>query len=126
MPSVSLGENSKLTVAPQERERVNAFYRDVLGCTLTKTSKAADVFQLGGNFYLGVVYDDAAPSAADGLKSIWLELRTDRLDELKAKIRRFGIKEIEYWDKEHFYFQAPGGQVFRLAGAAEDMSKWQR
>jgi hypothetical protein len=26
----------------------------------------------------------------------------------------------------HFYFQAPGGQVYRLISAGEDMSKWQR
>jgi hypothetical protein len=27
----------------------------------------------------------------------------------------FGVKEVEYPDKGRFYFQAPGGQVFRLA-----------
>jgi hypothetical protein len=26
-----------------------------------------------------------------------------------------GVKEVEYPDKSRFYFQAPGGQVFRLA-----------
>ena len=26
----------------------------------------------------------------------------------------FGVKEVEYPDKSRFYFQAPGGQVFRL------------
>lgn len=63
---------------------------------------------------------------SDRLKSIWLELRTDRLEDLKAKILQFGIKEIEYRDRDHFYFQAPGGQVYRLISTAEDMSKWQR
>jgi uncharacterized protein YndB with AHSA1/START domain len=126
VPSVSLGENSKLTVLPAERGQVQSFYRDVLGCPLTKTSEAADVFQLGSGFYLGVVYDDSALSVSDRLKSIWLELRTDRPEELKAKILQFGIKEIEYRDRDHFYFQAPGGQVYRLIGTAEDMSKWQR
>jgi hypothetical protein len=54
-----------------------------------------------------------------------MELRTDRPEKLKQKILKFGIKEIKYWDKDHFYLQAPGGQVFRLVGNAEDMSKWQ-
>ena len=27
----------------------------------------------------------------------------------------FGVKEVEYPDQSRFYFQAPGGQVFRLA-----------
>jgi hypothetical protein len=62
---------------------------------------------------------------SDVLKSIWLDIRTDGVDELKNKILEFGIKPVPFWDKDHFYFQAPGGQVFRLVGAAEDMSKWQ-
>jgi hypothetical protein len=58
------------------------------------------------------------------LKSIWLDLRTDSPEELKQS-SEFGIKGIEFWDKEHFYFQAPVGQVFRLVGISEDMSKCQ-
>lgn len=123
---VALGQNSKLTVLPREREGIRAFYGKVLECPLTKTSPGADVFQLGGDFYLGVVYDDQALSLEERRKAIWLELRTDRLEETRARILGFGIEEIEYRDREHFYFQAPGGQVFRLIDAAEDMSKWQR
>jgi hypothetical protein len=44
-------------------------------------------------------------------------------EELKQQILRFGIPKIKHWDREHFYFQAPGGQVFRLVGSTEDMSK---
>jgi hypothetical protein len=125
--SVSLGENSKFTANPSERDRIRTFYRDVLvGCTATKESERIDIFRIGTNFYLGVVYDNSALSASDSLKSISLDLRTDRPEELKQKILGFGIKGIEFWDKEHFYFQAPGWQVFRLVGTSEDMSKWQR
>ena len=81
---------------------------------------------MGTDFYIGFVYNDSALDEPTLLKSIWLELRTARPDELKKKILEFGIKEIEFWDKDHFYFQAPGGQVFRLVGDTEDMSKWQR
>ena len=126
MTNVSLGQNSNMTVPPSERERIQKFYLDVLGCPLTKTSGAADVFRMGTDFYIGFVYNDSALDEPTLLKSIWLELRTARPDELKKKILEFGIKEIEFWDKDHFYFQAPGGQVFRLVGDTEDMSKWQR
>src|SRR5258705_13451831 len=119
MTSVSLGENSKLTALPSERDQIRRFYRDVLGCPQSRETERADFFRIGATFNLGVVYDDKAPSAADGMKSIWLELRTAHPEELKQKILAFGIKEIQYWDKEHFYFQAPGGQVFRLAGSTE-------
>lgn len=117
--NISLGEHSKLTVPPSERERIRKFYRDILQCPVTKLSERIDVFKIGNNFSLGVMYDDSALSMAEHLKSIWLELCTDELDELKMKILNFGIKELEYWDKEHFYFQAPGGQVFRLADSSE-------
>lgn len=124
--TVSLGDNSKLTALPSERDRIRKFYRDVLGCPATKESERIDIFRVGSGFYLGVVYDDSALGPSDGLKAIWLDLRTDRPEELRQKILDFGIKGIEFWDKEHFYFQAPGGQVFRLVGSSEDMSNWQR
>ena len=117
MAVTSLGENSKLTVLKSEREQIRKFYQDVLGCLLTRETERADFFRVGNNFNLGVVYEDSALSMADRMKSIWLELNADHPEELKKQILAFGIKEIEYFDKAHFYFQAPGGQVFRLAGA---------
>jgi catechol 2,3-dioxygenase-like lactoylglutathione lyase family enzyme len=123
MTLVHLGENSKLTALPSKRKQVLKFYRDVLGCEQTRKSEGVDI---GSDFYLGVVYDEAALSLQDRMKSIWLELETADPDALKPSILDFGIAEIEYCDKEHFYFQAPGGQVFRLAKIIEDMSKWQR
>ncbi len=123
---VSLGRNSKLTVRPQERGQINTFYCEVLGCERTKTSPGADVFQVGADFFLGVIYDDEALTVEQCAKAIWLELRTDRLQETRQRILDFGIQEIIYRDREHFYFQAPGGQVFRLIDVAEDMTKWQR
>jgi hypothetical protein len=126
MTSVSLGENSRLTVFPPERDQIRKFYPEVLGCPQTRESERAGFFRIGTTFYLGVVYDDSALSMSDRMKSIWLELRTDHPDELKQERLKFGIKEIEYFDKEHCYFQAPGGQVFRLASTTKDMSKWQR
>lgn len=126
MFNVTLGEHTKMAVLRTDRQRIQEFYRDVLGCKITKTSDAADVFQVGPSFYLGAIYGDTALSAEEMRKSIWLELKTDHLEELKRKIRDFGIEPLEYWDKSHFYFQAPGGQVFRLIDSNEDMSKWQR
>lgn len=123
MTRVSLGEHAKMTVLAKEREQLQKFYRDVLGCNVVTKSKAADRIQFGPNFYIGVAYDDAALSDSDGQKAIWLEIRTDDPDGLRQKILKFGINEIDYWDKKHFYFQAPGGQVFRLTGQSEGMSK---
>jgi hypothetical protein len=85
-----------------------------------------DLIQLGTDFYIGAVFDDSALSDADRLNSIWLELRVEDPGGLKQQILEFGCRQVEFWDKEHFYFQSPGGQVFRLVGETEDMSKWQQ
>jgi hypothetical protein len=126
MTQLSFGEHSKLIVQPSDRKAVRRFYRDVLGCPQTRESERIDTFKIGATFFLGVIYDDTAPSADDRLKSIWLELRVADPAATRQKILDFGIKGIEYTDKEHFYFQAPGGQVYRLVGDTEDMSKWER
>ena len=126
MTNLALGEHSKMVIRPSERDRVQRFYRDVLGCRVTAKSEAMDLIRVGTDFYIGAVYDDAALSDSDRINSIWLELRTEDPAGYKQKILGFGCKEVEFWDKEHFYFQAPGGQVVRLAGKTEDMSKWQQ
>jgi hypothetical protein len=72
---------------------------------------------------LGIVYDGSSLSEAELLNAMWLELRSDRIDDLKEKILAFGVKQHGYpQDALHFYFQAPGGQVFRLAGTEEDLN----
>ena len=126
MTAIALGENSKMVIRPSERDRVQRFYRDVLGCRVTTKSKGMDLIRLGKDFYIGAVYDESALSDADRLNSIWLDLRTEDPIELKQEILEFGCQEVEFWDKEHFYFRAPGGQVFRLVGQTEEMSKWQQ
>jgi hypothetical protein len=96
MTSVSLGENSKLIAHQAEREGVRKFYKEVFDCPATRESERIDVFRIGTNFSLGVVYDDSALSATDGLKSIWLEIRTPEPEVLKAKTLEFRIKEIQF------------------------------
>jgi catechol 2,3-dioxygenase-like lactoylglutathione lyase family enzyme len=115
-----------MTALPAERERLRKFYGEVLGCKVMTKSDSFDLVRLGPDFYIGVAYDPQALNDSDAQKAIWLEIRVDDPAGLKQKILAFGIKQLEFWDKEHFYFQAPGGQVFRLIGMTEDMSNWQQ
>jgi uncharacterized protein YndB with AHSA1/START domain len=111
-----------MAALPWERERIQTFYRDVLGCNVDRKPEA-DLIWLRPDFYLGVVYEDPAVSESQLLKGIWLELRVERPEELKEKILSFGVTTIDYpRDTDHFYFQAPGGQVFRLVSNTEDMN----
>lgn len=126
MTKIKLGEDAKMMALPTDRERLQKFYRDVLGCRVTTKSDSFDLIQFGRSFFIGVVYDEAALKDADARKAIWPEIRTADPEALKQKILVFGVKQVEFWDRDHFYSQAPGGQVFRLVGTTEDMSKWQR
>jgi hypothetical protein len=51
MTGVSLGENSKMTALASERDRIQRFFGDVLGCQVTKKPEA-DIIRLGNNFIL--------------------------------------------------------------------------
>lgn len=47
----------------------------------------------------------------------WLEVETDNPAELSNRILEAGLPRMEYSGNDYFYFQAPGGQVMRLAQA---------
>ena len=99
-------------------ERLATFYEDVLGCKVMQSPMPdLDLFEFDGGFVLGIFFVDAADtlSVDDHLKAAWLEIKTKNVDALKRKLQKFGVKELDYSDKSRFYFQAPGGQVFRLA-----------
>ena len=44
---------------------------------------------------------------------------------MKQKILDFGVKKVDVPDP-HLYFQAPGGQVFKLVGINEDLSVYEK
>jgi len=70
------------------------------------------------------VYQSAALDESDFLKAIYLELKADNIEEMKQKILAFGVKKLDVPDP-HLYFQAPGGQVFRLVDINEDLSHYE-
>jgi catechol 2,3-dioxygenase-like lactoylglutathione lyase family enzyme len=106
-----------------EQDRIRKFYRDVLGCKVRVTNDEVDRFQLDDSHFC-FVYQSTALDESDFLKATYLELKTDRPEEMKQKILAFGVKKLDVPDA-HLYFQAPGGQVFRLVGINEDLSVYE-
>jgi len=43
-----------------------------------------------------------------------MEIKTDKPEELKRRLIEFGVRQVEFEDTSRFYFQAPGGPVFRV------------
>jgi len=115
------GNRTKMIARPSDRDRIQKFYRDVLGCHVGKGPQHpggpedTDLIRFANNFTVVVHYDHVALSDSDQKRAIWLEIQTDNTDEIRKKIEAFGIHGFDYFDREHFYFQAPGGQVFRVA-----------
>lgn len=126
MSQILIGNHSKITAAPSDQAKIRKFYRTVLGCKQTKKTDTVDFFRLGDNFFITILYQESALDSDSSLKSIWLELQTDDPPTLGKKILDFGVRPLEVFDKEHLYFQAPGGQVFRLVKIAEDLSRFEQ
>lgn len=123
MSKVIFGNHSAVLAARSEQERIRKFYGDVLGCKVRVRNDELDRYQLH-DFHFCFIWQSTAADESHFLKAIYLELKTDNTEEMKRKILAFGVKKLEVPDA-HLYFQAPGGQVFRLVGINEDLSLYE-
>ena len=123
MAKVIFGNHTAVFAARSEQDRIRQFYCDVLGCKVRVKTDEVDRFQLD-DLHVCFVYQSTALDESDFLKAIYLELKTDNIEEMKQKILAFGVKKLDVPDP-HLYFQAPGGQVFRLAGINEDLTLYE-
>jgi catechol 2,3-dioxygenase-like lactoylglutathione lyase family enzyme len=126
MATVSVGNHSKIVSRMADQARIRAFYGDVLGCRLTKQSAEVDYIRFAEGFFLAVLYQDHVLTEDEARASVWLELRTDDPGALSDQILNFGVHRIEIPGAEHLYFQAPGGQVFRVVARDEDLSRFEK
>ena len=126
MAKAVFGNHAAVLVSRQDRDRIRKFYCEVLGCKITRTFDQKDAVRLGDNFHIAFLYGDCADESEflRSGKSIWLEIKTDDVEEMKRKILDFGVRKLDIPDP-HLYFQGPGGQVLRLVGIDEDLSKYE-
>jgi catechol 2,3-dioxygenase-like lactoylglutathione lyase family enzyme len=124
MAKVIFGNHSSVLVPRQDRDRIRRFYCDVLGGRITKADPERDFVRLGDNFYIGFLYGDVTDESEflRSFRAIWLELKSDNVDEVSRRILASGlVRKLEVPDP-HLYFQAPGGQCLRLVGIDENLS----
>jgi hypothetical protein len=115
---VRIGNHMKFHLEFRHRERARQFYGGLLGCKhLESPAPDLDLYEFAGGFVVGLFFMDAEQvlSEAGHRKAAWLEIKVDDPVGWKARLLEFGVHEVEYQDRSRFYFQAPGGQVFRLA-----------
>jgi len=117
------GNHSAVTIPQQDRDSIRKFYCDVLGGKIVKEENERDILRLEDNFYIAFHYGDVLDESEflRSSRSVWLEIKSDNVEEMTRKILDFGVRKLEIPDP-HLYFQAPGGQVLRLVGINEDLS----
>ena len=115
----TFGTNMKLTVDREKRTKLDAIFRHALGCASEEPNDDLVLYRLADGFLIGVYYvaGDAALAEEELRKAPWLELTVEDLESTADKLIELGASTVEYFDKAHRYFQAPGGPVFRLASS---------
>ena len=114
---VRLG-NLKINHNIQDTLEVRSFYRDVLGVELhTPSSKVPrDYLRFSNDFRLNIIYQkEGAPNHEDFMKALWIRIHVKDFKILANRVR--GSKATVFKDRpetNEIYFQAPGGQVFRM------------
>lgn len=123
MPKVTIGNHCSVIVPTKDRERIQTFYGRVLGGEVIQSQEARDFIRLGDAFYV-VLYGDV-PDCSELQRTahtVWLELKSDDVDGLRRRIVESGLVRPLDIPDPHLYFQAPGGQCWRLVGIDEDLS----
>jgi len=114
----TLGRNVKLTI-PRARRATFRAAMTALGCDVLGPQGAMDLYRFEDGSMLGaeIVDDgDALPEVALE-KAPWLEIVVADVSATSARLDGLGLAHVDYRDKTHAYFRAPGGVVFRLAAA---------
>jgi hypothetical protein len=124
MAKVVFGNHSSVIVPKQDRDSIRKFYCDVLGGKITKSEHERDFLLLEENFYIVFLYGDVPDESGFSrtARTIWLEIKSDNVVEMTRKILESGLVRKLDMPDPHLYFQAPGGQCFRLVGITEDLS----
>jgi catechol 2,3-dioxygenase-like lactoylglutathione lyase family enzyme len=115
---VYIGNHVKMTLPHGLRARSREFYAGLLGCKVLESPLPdLDLYEFAGGFVLGLFFAEVGEvlTAADHLKGTWIEIKVDDPEAWSARLRAFGVEPVDYPDPTRFYFQAPGGQVYRLA-----------
>jgi hypothetical protein len=127
MAKVMFGNHASVFVPRQDRDKIRQLYGDVLGGIIEREQDDRDNFRIGDNFHLAFLYGDYSDESEflRSGRSIWLEIKSDNVEEMSRKILASGVARKLDVPDNHLYFQAPGGQCLRLVGINEDLSKYE-
>jgi hypothetical protein len=117
---IALSNSVHLYAQPAAREKLLAFFTDILGLQAHVSADATGfpepiyAFTFANGASLSVEFTADALNEQQAQRGAWLELRTDDATGLQQKALAAGLPRIVHPYTPFFYIQAPGGQVFRI------------
>jgi hypothetical protein len=121
---IDFGVGISMPVKPELRERTEKFLAEILHLKQTLKSEHYSCYQFPNGQIIGITSDQNAPTELEYEQSTWLEIVTSDFDATKKRLIEFGVRRVNEEMKDAFFFNLPGGAVFRLISEkqAKEMS----
>jgi hypothetical protein len=119
-PMLAMSNRAHIRVRPASKDALTHCFTDVLGCGAPAVLPAPGLaepmiafrFPDGGS--VSFEFSDDALDERQARQGTWLELQSDNVDALRAKVITAGLPQLRHPATNTFYFAVPGGQVFGL------------
>ena len=120
----ALSNRVHLFAAKETRDAFASFATDVLGLSAVVSGDAPGLdepvlaYRFSNGAWLSIEFtlEDSAKAPRNGA---WLELVADDAPALRQRVLDVGLALVDYGGNDHHYFEAPGGQVFRIVSPEE-------
>ena len=115
-----LSNRVHLFAHPSEREELDRLFTEILtlpaGLSLDAPGydEPVRVYAFTNGASISVEFTRKTPHDGDVSRGAWLEIVVDDPEEVKKKVQQAGLRQVDFQGNDYFYFQAPGGQVFRI------------
>ena len=125
---VSLTGGVKVNYPVALRQEVQTFFAEMFGSEITPQANI-DRVKIGEGF-VAFVYQDSKEnvlSEEEHLKGVWMQLNVPwyAYESVKSQLKARGFQVLKGFEEKiatHYYFQIPGGLVFRLAKGPKESS----
>ncbi|MHB8469520.1 MAG: hypothetical protein ACYDCH_07195 [Gaiellaceae bacterium] len=117
-----LSNQAHLFAHPSEREPLNYLFTEILGLAAGMSIDAPGydepvlAYRFANGASISVEFTQQLPHGGETSRGAWLELVVDDPGAVRRAVLDAGLQRVESTGNEHFYFEAPNGQVFRIAG----------
>lgn len=120
-----LANNVHLFAHPSEKDGLNFLFTQILGLPDCVSHDAPGydepvlAYRFTNGAMLSVEFTKDAPHSGAISRGAWLEIVVDDPESVRKDVLDAGMQRVPFMGNDHFYFQAPGGQVLRIVGPGQ-------